>query len=70
MADERRRIVARAMRRLPQDYARVINLRHRRSLPFPQAAKELGRSEDATRQLWARAVERLSAEIAEVSDKL
>lgn len=70
IADERRRIVARALRRLPQDYARVIELRHRRSLPFPQVAKELGRSEGATRQLWMRAVERLSEEIADVSDKL
>jgi RNA polymerase sigma-70 factor (ECF subfamily) len=51
-----------ALAQLPEDYRRIILLRHRDGLPFAEAARQLGRSEAATRKLWARAVERWTQE--------
>lgn len=45
-----------ALERLPEDHRLVVRLRHEQGLPFAEVAAQLGRSEDATRQLWCRAI--------------
>ena len=55
----------RALARLPEDYRRVIELRNRECRPFGEIGNMLGRSADAVRMLWFRAVERLQKELAE-----
>jgi RNA polymerase sigma-70 factor (subfamily 1) len=52
------------MARLPPDYRRVLELRYWSGLSFVAIAPELGRSPDAVRKLWYRAVERLQSELA------
>lgn len=70
IADEQKRLVARAMRRLPDDHAQVLALRHREGLAFHEVARRLGRTEPAARQLWVRAVEKLGMEITRLSNGL
>lgn len=53
-----------AMERLSEEQRRVIELRTYQSLPFEQVGARLGRSADAVRKLWVRAVEKLAAELA------
>lgn len=47
-----------ALKRLPADYQRVIELRHRENRSFDDIATAMGRSKAAVRKLWARAIER------------
>ncbi len=54
-----------ALARLPEDHRRVIELRNREGRPFGEIGDILGRSADAARMLWFRAVERLQRELAE-----
>lgn len=61
---EEAQAVAAALRRLPPDYVRVILLVHWEHRTFNQAAEEMGRSVEAVRRLWTRAVERLAVEFA------
>ena len=57
---EEAQAVADALQRLPPDYVRVILLVHWEHRTFNQAAEEMGRSVEAVRRLWTRAVERLA----------
>lgn len=52
------------MARLPEDYRRVLELRYWGGLSFVAIAPELGRSPEAVRKLWYRALERLQSELA------
>ena len=45
--------------RLPDDYRRVIRLRHLEGLTFVEVARQMGRSVDAVEKLWARALVQL-----------
>jgi RNA polymerase sigma-70 factor (ECF subfamily) len=54
-----------ALERLPDDYRRVLDLRAFQDLPHAAVAEQLGRSEEAVRQLWVRAVRRLRQELGE-----
>jgi RNA polymerase sigma-70 factor, ECF subfamily len=63
VAQEEANAVDDALARLPPDYVEVIGLIHRDHYSFSQAAEAMGRSEDAVRRLWTRAVERLTREI-------
>ncbi len=56
-------ILADALNTLPPDYREVILLRHIRQMPFAEVALEMGRSEDAVRHLWIRALGKLRAEL-------
>ena len=56
MKQEMNQAMQRALTRLPADYQRVIELRHRDNLSFGEVAAALGRSEAAARKLWARAI--------------
>lgn len=55
--------VERAIQRLPKDYACVVTLVNREHRSFAEAARLMNRSEDATRRLWSRAIERLAHEL-------
>jgi RNA polymerase sigma-70 factor (subfamily 1) len=51
--------LARTVERLPEDYREVLHLVHEMGLSLAEAAKRMGRSADATRKLYGRAVNRL-----------
>ena len=48
---------------LSEDHRRVILLRSWKELSFAEVAQLMGRSEDAARKLWVRAMERLEREL-------
>jgi RNA polymerase sigma-70 factor (ECF subfamily) len=52
-----------ALSRLPEDYREVILMRHRDKLSFAQIGEQTGRSADAARMCWTRAVKRLQSEL-------
>lgn len=49
-----------AIDRLPADYRLVIRKRHFEGLPLEAIGQEMGRSSEAVRKLWFRAVEKLA----------
>jgi RNA polymerase sigma-70 factor (ECF subfamily) len=51
-----------ALVRLPEDYRQVILLRYEGGHSFEEIGRRLGRSPDAARKLWTRAVEHLQDE--------
>jgi RNA polymerase sigma-70 factor (ECF subfamily) len=59
MAAEEAAALRRALRRLPGDYRQVIRWRNWERRPFEVIGRLLGRSPEAARKLWARAVDRL-----------
>jgi RNA polymerase sigma-70 factor (ECF subfamily) len=63
MARERDEALERALARLPEDYRRVLVLRYQEGRPFEEIGRRMGRSANAVRKLWGRAIERLQAEL-------
>jgi RNA polymerase sigma-70 factor (ECF subfamily) len=61
--EEEERRLAEAVARLPPDYRDVIELRNREHLTFAEVGERIGRSDEAARKLWARAIEMLRAEL-------
>jgi RNA polymerase sigma-70 factor (ECF subfamily) len=61
--NERALALERALVRLPEEYRRVILLRHDEGQSFEDIGKALGRSANAARKLWVRAIERLEDEL-------
>jgi RNA polymerase sigma-70 factor (ECF subfamily) len=55
--------LAEALERLPEDYRAVLVLHHLEGWDFPEAARRLGRSVEAVKKLWARALARLRRSI-------
>ncbi len=53
-----------ALGKLPPDYVRVIELRTFAGWPFVRIGESLGRSTEAVRKLWGRAIEQLAHELA------
>lgn len=53
--------------RLPDEYQRVLRLRYWGGMSFVDIAPHLGRSPEAVRKLWYRAVEKLHAELDAVA---
>ncbi len=51
-----------ALARLPDEYRRVVVLRFEDGLSFEEIGRLTGRSPDAARKIWARAMERLRQE--------
>jgi RNA polymerase sigma-70 factor (ECF subfamily) len=51
-----------ALQRLREDHRRVIELRNLQDLSFREVAERMERSEDAVRQLWVRAIDKLKEE--------
>ncbi len=56
-----------ALKQLPDDYREIIQIHHYDRRTFAEAGQELGRSEDATRKLWTRAIDKLR-ELLEAAD--
>jgi RNA polymerase sigma-70 factor (ECF subfamily) len=54
-----------AIQRLPEDYQTVIDLRHFKGLPFEDVARCMGRTSEAVRKLWTRAIDRLRQELGD-----
>jgi RNA polymerase sigma-70 factor (ECF subfamily) len=63
MSAEQTDLLRTAIDRLPEDYRQVMMLRYVDGLAFDEVGRRLGRSADAARMLWARAVERLKHEL-------
>jgi RNA polymerase sigma-70 factor (ECF subfamily) len=64
VSDEMAQRLRAAIDRLPDDYRQVMTLRYTEGLSFNEVGRRLGgRSADAARMLWARAVERLKHEL-------
>jgi RNA polymerase sigma-70 factor (ECF subfamily) len=53
----------RALEQLPEQYRQVILLHHRERLTFEEVGRRLGRSAEAARKLWARAVDKLQGSL-------
>ena len=51
--------LAGALERLPEDYREVLVLHHLEGCAFPEVARRMGRSVEAVKKLWARALARL-----------
>jgi RNA polymerase sigma-70 factor (ECF subfamily) len=65
MARERDDSLRAAMDRLPEDYREILRLRYDDGLGFDDIAARMGRTPEAARKLWARAVARLQQEMDE-----
>ena len=62
-AREQAERLTRALSRLAEEHRTVIELRNRERLKFPEIAERMGRSPDAARMLWNRAVKLLKIEL-------
>jgi RNA polymerase sigma-70 factor (ECF subfamily) len=51
--------LAQALERLPEDYREVLVLHHLEECDFPEVARRMGRSVEAVKKVWARALARL-----------
>jgi RNA polymerase sigma-70 factor (ECF subfamily) len=56
---EQRKALENALARLPDEYRQVVVLRNWERRSFAEIGALLGRSDDAARKLWARAIEKL-----------
>ena len=63
MADEQTRDLLLALQRLPDDQRQVLQLRYLDERSFEEIAEIMGRTSNAARKLWGRAVERLQEEM-------
>jgi RNA polymerase sigma-70 factor (ECF subfamily) len=59
VAQEQREIVLRAMGQLPDHYREVLQLRQQENCSFAEIGARTGKSAEAARKVWARAVEHL-----------
>jgi RNA polymerase sigma-70 factor (ECF subfamily) len=69
MAAEEAQALRQAMRRLPKEYVMVLRLRNWRQLSFAEIGQRMGRSTEAVRKLWSRAIARLQQELGTEEDK-
>ncbi len=60
---EQAAVVLAALARLPEDQQNVIRWRNWEKLTFVEIGQRLGKSEDAARMIWGRAVARLEQEL-------
>jgi len=56
-------LLAGVLARVPDDYQTILRLRYWDGLTFPEIATRIGRSEEAARKLWCRALARLTKEL-------
>jgi RNA polymerase sigma-70 factor (ECF subfamily) len=59
--------VRRAVARLPEDYQKVLTWRYQDDLSFEEIGQRLGRTANAARKLWLRAVQQLKQALARPS---
>ena len=60
--EEEQRLIE-ALGRLPSVYREVIELHNRERMTFAEVGERIGRSAEAARKLWARAIEMLRVEM-------
>jgi RNA polymerase sigma-70 factor (ECF subfamily) len=60
IAGELRERTRRALAALPEDHRRILDLRQEEHLSLDEAAERLGRTREATRKLYSRALARLA----------
>ncbi len=60
MAGEDRRFVREALALLPEDYRRILELTYVDQLNLREAGERMGRSADAARKLYGRALARFT----------
>lgn len=65
MRNERTELLMEAMGRLPHDYRQVILWRQIENSSFEDIAGRMGRSVDAVRKLWWRALQQLQTELGD-----
>jgi RNA polymerase sigma-70 factor (ECF subfamily) len=63
LSREEREVLNIALKQLPDLYREAIELRHAGNLTFQELGERLGRSEEAARKVWARAVRQLQEEL-------
>jgi RNA polymerase sigma-70 factor (subfamily 1) len=63
VADEEQRVLRDAMAALPEDYAAVLRHVHVEGLTLAETGARMGRSADAARKLYARAMSELAARL-------
>lgn len=63
VADEEVELLHQALERLPPDYRRVVQLRYQEGLSFEEIGPRMGRTANAVRLLWLRAIERMKQEL-------
>lgn len=61
---EEQEMIDSAISTLPALSQEVIRLRYRDELTFPQIGERIGRSEEATRKIWSRAIQQLRRKIS------
>lgn len=66
-AMEQREIVLRAMAQLPEHYHVVLQLRQQENCSFTEIGERTGKTAEAARKIWARAIEQLK-EILKTTD--
>jgi RNA polymerase sigma-70 factor (ECF subfamily) len=57
-----------ALARLPQDYRQVVEMRNLQGRSFAAIGAAIGRTEEAARKVWARAIDRLARDLEGTSD--
>jgi RNA polymerase sigma-70 factor (ECF subfamily) len=67
LARERDQALHEALSKLPEQYRQVIHLRNYERLSFEEVGQQLGRSAEAARKLWTRAMTQLE-QLLESSD--
>lgn len=65
MRDDMERLVNAAIARVPEQYAIVLRLRYWEGLTFVDIGARMGRSDEAVRKLWGRALLRLREELSD-----
>lgn len=63
MVKERATLVEAAVKRLPEHFREAIYLRNRDHCSFAEIGERMGRTAEAVRKLWQRAIERLEEEL-------
>ena len=63
VGDEKAARLRRALARLPEHYRNVLSWRHRDGCTFAVIGTRLGRTADAARVIWGRALRKLKAEL-------
>jgi RNA polymerase sigma-70 factor (ECF subfamily) len=67
-ADEEMRLLLAALERMPEVYRRVIQMRYQEGRTFEEIGSLMGRTPNAVRLLWLRAVERVKVELGSKAD--
>ena len=54
--DEQARLLRQAVERLPDDYGEVVRLRQQEQMSFEEIGRRTGRTAEAARKVWMRAI--------------